>query len=82
MASKSPFAAKVKDEAVTTWVRLSLVAEVNLTEWTTKGETRHPYICKVDKRAEGASMKAALVQRPDAPACGTGRGGEGKRSNS
>jgi len=41
-AAKSPFPAKVKDEAVTTWVKPSLVAEVKFTEWTTKGEMRHP----------------------------------------
>ena len=34
-AAKSPFPAKVKDEAVTTWVKPSLVAEVKFTEWTT-----------------------------------------------
>ena len=32
--AKSPFPAKVKDEAVTTWVKPSLVAEVKFTEWT------------------------------------------------
>jgi bifunctional non-homologous end joining protein LigD len=42
-AAKSPFAAKVRDEqAVTTWVKPKLVAEVKFTEWTTKGEMRHP----------------------------------------
>ncbi len=52
--AKSPFAAKVKDEAVTTWVRPSLVAEVKFTEWTTKGEMRHPVYLGLrgDKRAE------------------------------
>jgi bifunctional non-homologous end joining protein LigD len=40
--AKSPFAKKVKDEAVTTWVRPFLVAEVKFTEWTTSGEMRHP----------------------------------------
>jgi bifunctional non-homologous end joining protein LigD len=53
-AGKSPFAGRVKDEAVTTWVKPSLVAEVKFTEWTTKGEMRHPvYIgLRADKRAE------------------------------
>jgi hypothetical protein len=41
-SAKSPFAAKVKDEAVTTWVKPKLVAEVKFTEWTTKGQMRHP----------------------------------------
>src|SRR6059058_6623187 len=35
---KSPFPAKVKDEAATTWVRPSLVAEVKFAEWTSKSE--------------------------------------------
>jgi bifunctional non-homologous end joining protein LigD len=39
---KSPFPRKVKDEAVTTWVKPSLVAEVKFTEWTSSGELRHP----------------------------------------
>ena len=38
----SPFLKKVKDQAVTTWVKPSLVAEVKFTEWTTAGEMRHP----------------------------------------
>jgi bifunctional non-homologous end joining protein LigD len=38
----SPFPAKVKDEAATTWVRPSLVAEVKFAEWTGKGELRQP----------------------------------------
>jgi bifunctional non-homologous end joining protein LigD len=40
--AKSPFPAKVKDEAVTTWVRPTLVAEVKFAEWTSKGELRQP----------------------------------------
>jgi bifunctional non-homologous end joining protein LigD len=58
-AAKSPFAAKVKDEAVTTWVKPSLVAEVKFTEWTTKGEMRHPVYLglRSDKRAEDVSRE-------------------------
>lgn len=40
--AKSPFGKKVKDEAVTTWVKPQLVAEVKFTEWTSFGEMRHP----------------------------------------
>ncbi|MET4296488.1 bifunctional non-homologous end joining protein LigD [Bradyrhizobium sp. LB8.2] len=40
--AKSPFGKKVKDEAVTTWVKPLLVAEVKFTEWTSSGEMRHP----------------------------------------
>jgi bifunctional non-homologous end joining protein LigD len=39
--AKSPFGKKVKDEAVTAWVRPQLVAEVKFTEWTSSGEMRH-----------------------------------------
>lgn len=58
-ASKSPFSAKVKDEAVTTWVKPSLVAEVKFTEWTTKGEIRHPVYLglRADKRAEDVTRE-------------------------
>ena len=57
--SKSPFATKVKDEAVTTWVKPSLVAEVKFTEWTTKGEMRHPVYLglRTDKRAEDVTRE-------------------------
>jgi bifunctional non-homologous end joining protein LigD len=53
-ASKSPFPAKVKDEAATTWVRPSLVAEVKFAEWTSKGELRQPVYLglRSDKRAK------------------------------
>jgi bifunctional non-homologous end joining protein LigD len=51
---KSPFPAKVKDEAATTWVRPSLVAEVKFAEWTGKGELRQPVYLglRSDKRAK------------------------------
>jgi bifunctional non-homologous end joining protein LigD len=53
-SAKSPFPAKVKDEAVTTWVKPSLVAEVKFTEWTSSGEMRHPVYLglRTDKGAE------------------------------
>jgi bifunctional non-homologous end joining protein LigD len=52
--AKSPFPGKVKDEAVTTWVKPSLVAEVKFTEWTSSGEMRHPVYLglRTDKRAQ------------------------------
>jgi bifunctional non-homologous end joining protein LigD len=51
---KSPFSAKVKDEAATTWVKPSLVAEVKFAEWTGKGELRQPVYLglRSDKRAK------------------------------
>src|SRR6201992_1202145 len=53
-AARSPFPAKVKDEAVTTWVRPTLVAEVKFAEWTSKGELRQPVYLglRTDKRAK------------------------------
>ena len=53
-SAKSPFPAKVKDEALTTWVRPFLVAEVKFAEWTSKGELRQPvYIgLRSDKKAK------------------------------
>ena len=49
-----PFETKVKDEAVTTWVKPSLVAEVKFTEWTTPAKCGIQYISgsRTDKRAE------------------------------
>jgi bifunctional non-homologous end joining protein LigD len=43
----------VKDEAMTTWVKPQLVAEVKFTEWTSSGEMRHPVYLglREDKRA-------------------------------
>jgi bifunctional non-homologous end joining protein LigD len=57
--AKSPFAASVKDEAVTTWVKPKLVAEVKFTEWTTGGEMRHPVFLglRADKRAEDGTRE-------------------------
>jgi bifunctional non-homologous end joining protein LigD len=39
---KSPFNQRIKDEAVTTWIKPKLVAEIKFTEWTSGGEMRHP----------------------------------------
>jgi bifunctional non-homologous end joining protein LigD len=50
----SPFPKKVRGEAITTWVKPTLVAEVKFTEWTNSGEMRHPVYLglRADKRAE------------------------------
>jgi bifunctional non-homologous end joining protein LigD len=50
--AKSPFPKKVRGEAVTTWVKPALVAEVKFTEWTNSGEMRHPVYLglRADKR--------------------------------
>ena len=61
--AKSPFAGRVKDEAVTTWVKPKLVAEVKFTEWTSAGEMRHPVYLglRADKRAEDVTRE---VEKP------------------
>ena len=61
--AKSPFAARVKDEAVTTWVKPKLVAEVKFTEWTSAGEMRHPVYLglRADKRTEDVTRE---VEKP------------------
>ena len=58
-SAKSPFPSKVKDEAVTTWVKPSLVAEVKFTEWTSSGEMRHPVYLglRTDKRPEDVTRE-------------------------
>jgi bifunctional non-homologous end joining protein LigD len=53
ITDKKAIAAKVPDEANTTWVKPKLVAEVKFTEWTAAGEMRHP-VClglRTDKPA-------------------------------
>ena len=49
----SPFTQRVKDEAVTTWVKPKLIAEVRFSEWTDAGEMRHPAFLglREDKKA-------------------------------
>lgn len=59
-ASTSPFGVRVKDEAVTTWVKPKLVAEVRFTEWTSAGEMRHPVFLGLrdDKAAEDVTRES------------------------
>jgi bifunctional non-homologous end joining protein LigD len=51
--AKSPFKQRIKDEAVTTWIKPKVVAEVKFTEWTSGGEMRHPAFLglREDKKA-------------------------------
>jgi bifunctional non-homologous end joining protein LigD len=65
--AKSPFPAKVRDEAVTTWVRPSLVAEVKFAEWTSKGELRQPVYLglRSDKKAKDV-VREREMSRNDA----------------
>ena len=64
-ASKSPFPAKVKDEANTTWVKPSLVAEVKFAEWTSKGELRQPVYLglRSDKRAQDVVREREFARK-------------------
>ena len=57
--AKSPFGKKTKDEAVTSWVKPQLVAEVKFTEWTSSGGMRHPVYLglREDKRAEDVTRE-------------------------
>jgi bifunctional non-homologous end joining protein LigD len=49
----APFKQRIKNEAVTTWIKPKLVAEVKFTEWTSAGEMRHPAFLglREDKKA-------------------------------
>jgi bifunctional non-homologous end joining protein LigD len=61
-AAKSPFPKKVRGEAITTWVKPILVAEVKFTEWTNSGEMRHPVYLglRADKGAEEVLRERAV----------------------
>jgi bifunctional non-homologous end joining protein LigD len=63
--AKSPFAKRVRGEAVTTWVKPALVAEVKFTEWTNSGEMRHPVYLglRADKRAEDVVRERETERR-------------------
>ena len=54
-----PIAEKVPDAANTTWVKPKLVGEVKFTEWTSKGEMRHPVFLglRLDKKAEDVTKE-------------------------
>jgi bifunctional non-homologous end joining protein LigD len=64
-ALRSPFSARVKDEAVTTWVKPTLVAEVKFVEWTSSGELRQPVYLglRTDKRARDVVRERARVRK-------------------
>jgi bifunctional non-homologous end joining protein LigD len=63
--TKSPFPKKVRGEAVTTWVKPTLVAEVKFTEWTNSGEMRHPVYLglRADKHAEEVVRESETVRK-------------------
>lgn len=53
VSTKKPFKEKIKDEAVTTWIKPKLIGEIQFTEWTTDGQMRHPAFLglRTDKKA-------------------------------
>jgi bifunctional non-homologous end joining protein LigD len=61
----SPFKQRVKDEAVTTWVKPQLVAEVKFSEWTEAGELRHPAFLglREDKRSDEVVRESETRRR-------------------
>ena len=63
--ARSPFTKKVRGEAVTTWVKPTLVAEVKFSEWTNSGEMRHPVYLglRSDKRAEEVLRERETVRK-------------------
>ena len=63
--ASSPFKHRVKDEAVTTWVKPKLVAEVKFTEWTSAGEMRHPVFLglREDKKPTDVVMEKETKRR-------------------
>jgi bifunctional non-homologous end joining protein LigD len=56
-----PFYQKVKHETATTWLIPKLVSEVKFTEWTSKGEMRHPVFLglRTDKKASDVVREQA-----------------------
>ena len=56
--SKSPFPAKVKDEAVTTWVKPSLVAEVKVRGVDEQGRTAPACLSRAPVRQTGEGCRA------------------------
>jgi bifunctional non-homologous end joining protein LigD len=63
--AKSLFPTKVRGEAITTWVKPTLVAEVKFTEWTNSGEMRHPVYLgiRADKRAEAVVREREMARK-------------------
>ena len=60
ITAKKPIAAKVPQETDTTWIKPKLVCEVKFTEWTAKGEMRHPVFLglRTDKKATDVVREA------------------------
>lgn len=63
--AKSPFPKRVRGEAVTTWVKPTVVVEVKFTEWTNSGEMRHPVYLglRADKRAEEVIREREIARK-------------------
>lgn len=61
--NKKPFAQKIKWEKDTTWIRPRLVCEVRFTEWTSRGEMRHPVFLglRIDKPAKKVTREIPIT---------------------
>ncbi len=62
---EKPFDQKVPEENATTWLKPKLVCEVKFTEWTRKGQMRHPAFVGLrdDKRAEDVTREKAIASK-------------------
>jgi bifunctional non-homologous end joining protein LigD len=75
-ASASPIAGRPPRAAGAHWVRPSLVAEVEFTEWTPDGRLRHP---SFQGLREDKPARAVVRERPSAPAGNDGPDGTARR---
>ena len=64
-----PVAEKVPDGGNTTWVKPKLVGEMKFTEWTSKGEMRHPVFLglRTDKKATDVTREMPKTRAGRAP---------------
>ena len=63
---KSPFDEVVKTNALATWVKPILVAEIKFTEWTTDNKMRHPIFLRLreDKPVKEINMASIKKTKP------------------
>jgi bifunctional non-homologous end joining protein LigD len=61
--NKKPFVQKIRWEQDTTWIRPQLVCEARFTEWTKRGEMRHPVFLglRTDKPANKVTREIPIV---------------------
>lgn len=68
--SRKPFKQRIAGEDTTIWVRPKLVCEVRFTEWTERGQMRHPVFVglRTDKPAKDVMHERTLKAAKRAPA--------------